>query len=147
MDRELRFRLAGVVRESIVDGPGLRFTVFFQGCPHRCTGCHNQTTLDFDGGRVVVAHVSEETLGQARGLGLILVADSDEVLIGERLAATQARASWTSNPLVVFIAEHHLRTVLYLPQILACLGENALDLIHEEDRDLFSRALESRIEC
>lgn len=103
--------------------------------------------VDFDRGRVVVAHVSEETLGQARGLGLILVADSDEVLIGERLAATQARASWTSNPLVVFIAEHHLRTDLYLPQILACLGENALDLIHEEDRELFSRAMESRIEC
>ena len=104
-------------------------------------------TVDFDGGRVVVAHVSEETLSQARGLGLMLVVDGDEVLIGERLAATQARASWTSNPLVVFIAEHHLRTDLYLPQILACLGENALDLIHEEDRELFSRAMESRIEC
>ena len=104
-------------------------------------------TVDFADGRVVVAHVSEETLGQARGLGLLLVADSEEVLIGEWLAATQARASWTSNPLMVFIAEHHLRTDLYLPQILACLGENALDLIHEEDRELFSRAMESRIEC
>jgi len=50
MDRDLRFRLAGVVRESIVDGPGLRFTVFFQGCPHHCPGCHNQSTLDFAGG-------------------------------------------------------------------------------------------------
>ena len=67
--------------------------------------------------------------------------------MGEWLAATQARASWTSNPLLVFIAEHHLRTDLYLPRILACLGENALDLIHEEDRELFSRAMASRIEC
>ena len=43
-------RIAGVVRESIVDGPGLRFTVFCQGCPHGCKGCHNMATHDFSGG-------------------------------------------------------------------------------------------------
>jgi sugar-specific transcriptional regulator TrmB len=106
------------------------------------------TTSDVDvaGCRVVVAHVAEETLGQARGLGLILVIDGEEVLIGEWLTATQARASWTSSHLLVFIAEHHLRTDLYLPQILSLLGDRALDIIQEEDRDLFARALESRLE-
>lgn len=43
-------RLAGVVRESIVDGPGLRFTIFCQGCPHGCKDCHNMSTHDFEGG-------------------------------------------------------------------------------------------------
>lgn len=43
-------RIAGVVRESIVDGPGIRFVVFCQGCPHHCEGCHNPDTHDFDGG-------------------------------------------------------------------------------------------------
>lgn len=43
-------RIAGVVKESIVDGPGIRFTVFCQGCPHACPGCHNTQTHDFDGG-------------------------------------------------------------------------------------------------
>ena len=101
--------------------------------------------LDLPGGQVVAAPMSEEALSQAGGLGLILVIDGEEVLIGEWLTATQARASWTSSPLLVFVAEHHLRTDLYLPQILALLGDQALDLIQEEDRELFARALESHI--
>ena len=47
---EESIRLAGVVRESIVDGPGIRFVVFCQGCPHHCEGCHNEVTHDFSGG-------------------------------------------------------------------------------------------------
>ena len=49
-DKKNAIRIAGVVRESIVDGPGLRFTVFCQGCPHGCKGCHNMATHDFSGG-------------------------------------------------------------------------------------------------
>ena len=45
-----KIRIAGVVRESFVDGPGIRFTVFCQGCPHHCVGCHNPATHDFNGG-------------------------------------------------------------------------------------------------
>ena len=43
-------RIAGVVRESIVDGPGLRFAVFTQGCAHHCPECQNPETWDFEGG-------------------------------------------------------------------------------------------------
>lgn len=47
----MHLRIAGTVGDSIVDGPGLRLTVFVQGCPHRCPGCHNPHTHDFAGGR------------------------------------------------------------------------------------------------
>jgi len=46
----LKLKLAGFKKESIVDGPGIRATVFFQGCPHDCPGCHNPETHDPDGG-------------------------------------------------------------------------------------------------
>lgn len=46
----MKLRIAGIVNDSIVDGPGLRFTVFTQGCPHDCPGCHNPETHDPNGG-------------------------------------------------------------------------------------------------
>lgn len=46
-----RLRISGIVPESIVDGPGFRYVVFTQGCPHHCPGCHNPQTHSFDGGR------------------------------------------------------------------------------------------------
>lgn len=46
-------RIAGFVEESIVDGPGFRIVIFFQGCAHHCYGCHNPETLDFEGGKEV----------------------------------------------------------------------------------------------
>lgn len=43
-------RLNGVVNDSIVDGPGIRLTIFTQGCPHHCPECHNPQTHDPNGG-------------------------------------------------------------------------------------------------
>lgn len=48
---DMKIRIAGVVNDSIVDGPGLRFAVFTQGCSHHCPGCHNPETHDPSGGR------------------------------------------------------------------------------------------------
>lgn len=49
----MNIRIAGVHEESIVDGDGLRMTVFTQGCSHNCPGCHNPQTHDFSGGELV----------------------------------------------------------------------------------------------
>ena len=48
----MNIRIAGTVNDSIVDGPGYRYTIFAQGCPHHCPGCHNPQSHDFEGGRV-----------------------------------------------------------------------------------------------
>lgn len=87
-------RISGCVSDSIVDGPGMRFTVFVQGCPHHCPGCHNPQTHDFAGGHMAdpqaivdavladplakgVTFSGGEPFCQARALRLI----------GERIAA------------------------------------------------------------
>jgi anaerobic ribonucleoside-triphosphate reductase activating protein len=45
--------IGGVEPESIVDGPGFRYTLFVQGCNFRCPGCHNARLQTFAGGRSV----------------------------------------------------------------------------------------------
>ena len=51
-------RVSGIVEESIVDGPGLRYVVFTQGCPHHCKGCHNPQTHSFEGGFLLSAEAA-----------------------------------------------------------------------------------------
>ena len=54
-------RIAGIVNESIVDGPGIRLVVFTQGCSHHCKGCHNPHTHSYTGGTLIkVSEVIEK---------------------------------------------------------------------------------------
>lgn len=46
-------RIAGIEAESFVDGPGIRFSIFTQGCKHHCLECHNPQTHDFNGGHLI----------------------------------------------------------------------------------------------
>ncbi len=50
--RPVLVRLAGVIKESVVDGPGIRQVLFLQGCNHNCLGCHNPQTHVLDGGKL-----------------------------------------------------------------------------------------------
>lgn len=49
---DVKIRLSGIVKESIVDGPGIRYVLFTQGCPHKCIGCHNPQTHDLNCGNL-----------------------------------------------------------------------------------------------
>ena len=49
----MQIRIAGLVPESFVDGDGIRFAIFMQGCHRHCEGCHNPETHALDGGYLV----------------------------------------------------------------------------------------------
>lgn len=64
----MKLRLAGITKESVVDGPGLRFVVFAQGCNHQCKKCHNPETWDIQRGYETTV---DELLEQIKGVKLI----------------------------------------------------------------------------
>jgi len=43
-------KYAGLMENDIVDGEGVCVSLWTQGCPHHCPGCHNPETWDFEGG-------------------------------------------------------------------------------------------------
>ena len=62
----MELRVAGIVKESVVDGPGFRYVIFAQGCEHCCKGCHNPDTHAMDGGYVVDTDSIIEDIKQSR---------------------------------------------------------------------------------
>lgn len=46
----MKLQIAGIIDDSTVDGPGVRYAIFTQGCSHYCPGCHNPETHDYNSG-------------------------------------------------------------------------------------------------
>lgn len=51
---------SGLILNDMSAAPGVSVTFFSQGCPHRCSGCHNPETWDFQGGKEFTADVLDE---------------------------------------------------------------------------------------
>ena len=66
-------RIAGTKSCSLVNGPGVRYVIFLQGCPHHCEGCHNPETWDFDGGiEVDVVDIYKDIISHSHIDGITL---------------------------------------------------------------------------
>ena len=53
-------KYSGLIRNDLAAAPGVSVTFFTQGCPHRCKGCHNPETWDFNGGKEFTPKVLNE---------------------------------------------------------------------------------------
>ena len=54
-DNYLTAKVHSLQSLGTLDGPGVRFVVFLQGCPLRCKCCHNPDTWDANGGTIYTA--------------------------------------------------------------------------------------------
>lgn len=88
----MKFRIHGTAQDSIVDGPGIRFAVFVQGCPHHCEGCHNPASHDFAGGRETT---TEEVIAQMTANPLLdgLTLSGGEPMCAPKACCEIARAA------------------------------------------------------
>ncbi len=64
MNRELTGRIHSIETFGAVDGPGIRYVVFFQGCPLRCLYCHNPDSWDAAAGRTVTVGELADNIAQ-----------------------------------------------------------------------------------
>ena len=62
-------RIAGIINNSVVDGPGLRTAIFFSGCRRHCRGCHNPEAQDFNYGKEYTEDDIDQILTLARNVG------------------------------------------------------------------------------
>ena len=95
-------RLYGVVKESITDGPGLRYAVFTQGCPHFCEGCHNQDSIPFEGGYDVEEEVVLEDILRNPLLDGITLSGGEPFMQAPELAGIAKAAKESGLSVMVF---------------------------------------------
>lgn len=64
------FKYSGINYNDFNAGPGICVTVFTQGCPHRCPGCHNPETWNFDGGEELTEEIFDSIINGITAQGI-----------------------------------------------------------------------------
>lgn len=88
----MKVRIAGVKKHSSVNGPGVRYTMFFQGCVHHCLGCQNPETWDPGGGTEMDTEELIEDIRRTKYLDGITFSGGDPLLQPKAMAEV-ARAA------------------------------------------------------
>ncbi len=121
----LPVRLFGVVRESIVDGPQLRYVVFVQGCPHRCYGCHNPGSHAYDGGKVTTTDRIWEDIRKNPLIKGITFSGGEPFLWGHELSVLARKAAENGMTVMTysgFTWEHLLKKAETEPSVKELLS-------------------------
>ena len=123
---ENRINVAGTINDSIVDGVGLRYVLFVQGCPRKCKGCHNQETQPFVDKTLMTPHEIMEQI------------DANPLLDGVTFSGGEPMCqAKTLVPLAKMIKDKGLHLAVYTGFIFEELLENkivgALDLLKYTD--------------
>jgi len=95
-------QLAGFKEESIVDGPGIRATAYFQGCPHHCPGCHNPETHDPQGGLRIPLEELVGMINKNHGITGVTFSGGEPFLQASAAAVLASQVSSLGLNLVVY---------------------------------------------
>lgn len=98
----MELRVAGIVKESIVDGPGIRYVIFGQGCTHCCKGCHNPDTHALDGGYMVDADCLIEDINQSKYLDGVTFSGGEPFLQAEAFVYIAERLKESNTDIVCY---------------------------------------------
>lgn len=108
IDNRNSLYIAGIEEDSIVDGPGLRFVLFLQGCVHRCQGCHNPESWDFSEETLKSKEMSfSDIVNKIKSNGLcsgITLSGGEPVLQSRKLSKfiDYLKANNTNKPIMMF---------------------------------------------
>jgi anaerobic ribonucleoside-triphosphate reductase activating protein len=64
MKDKFNLKMLGTYKETVVDGEGLRYSIYFSGCTHSCKGCHNKESWCPDNGKLVNLEYLEEIVNE-----------------------------------------------------------------------------------
>lgn len=82
----MKCRIAGHLEHSLVNGPGIRFVLFMQGCTHHCRGCQNPETWDPSAGVETDTEKLKEIIKGTKLIDGITLSGGDPVLQAEASA-------------------------------------------------------------
>ena len=125
----MKLKIQGIIKQSSVDGEGIRYVIFCQGCPHHCKGCHNPETWNFDGGVATPSDIRGQIIKAISANGIernfsVLggeplceenVAEVDNIITGVRSAYPDIKIYvWTGYYLSELLAQEnpHIENIL-----------------------------------
>lgn len=123
-----KIKISGIVKESTVDGPGFRYVVFTQGCPHHCKGCHNPQTHSFDGGNYIDIDTVLEDVKKNPLLKGVTISGGEPFMQAKKIAKLLSK-----------IDRNKLSTIVYTGYLYEDLVKNAnenngyMDLLNQAD--------------
>lgn len=133
-------RMHGMLRHSLVNGPGIRCVLFLQGCTHHCPGCQNPETHDIHGGTLCSTQAILNDILTDRNLDGVTLSGGDPLL--QPKACTEIAKACKQHGLSVWVYTGYLFEDIYTEK----LGKDAANLLQYIDvlvDGLFDEALKS----
>ena len=105
-------RMHGMLRHSLVNGPGIRCILFLQGCTHHCPGCQNPETHDIHGGTPCSTQAILNDILTDRNLDGVTLSGGDPLL--QPKACTEIAKACKQHGLSVWVYTGYLFEDIYI---------------------------------